>query len=145
MCAASCRRDGGYDEVFLDEGDMHMQDVVEALHAVNYQGAIDFDHVRQLTGDTANGRQYIAYSVGYVRALLQWPRARIGETERENGAHANACEVQQTGVGRYLQLAECKSASILRQAQDRQAQHERSGVRTGCSQHQWMRPASRSP
>ena len=65
--------DGGYDEVFLDEGDMHMQDVVEALHAVHYMGAIDFDHVRQLTGDTANGRQYIAYSVGYVRALLQWP------------------------------------------------------------------------
>ena len=62
--------DGGYDEVFLDEGDMHMQDVVEALHAVHYQGAIDFDHVMQLTGDSANGRQYIAYSVGYVRALL---------------------------------------------------------------------------
>ena len=63
--------DGSYSEVFLDEGDMHMQRVVEALHAVNYQGAIDFDHVMQLTGDTANGRQYVAYSVGYVRALLQ--------------------------------------------------------------------------
>ena len=43
---------------------------VEALHAVHYLGAIDFDHVMQLTGDSANGRQYIAYSVGYVRALL---------------------------------------------------------------------------
>lgn len=62
---------GSYSEVFLDEGDMHMQRVVEALHAVHYQGAIDFDHVMQLSGDTANGRQYTAYSVGYVRALLQ--------------------------------------------------------------------------
>lgn len=62
---------GSYSEVFLDEGDIHMQAVVEALHAVHYQGAIDFDHVMQLTGDTANGRQYTAYSVGYVRALLQ--------------------------------------------------------------------------
>ncbi len=60
-----------YSEVFLDEGDMHMQEVVEALHAVHYQGAIDFDHVMQLTGDTANGHMYTAYSVGYVRALLQ--------------------------------------------------------------------------
>ena len=63
--------DGAYSEVFLDEGDMHMQAVVEALHDVHYQGAIDFDHVMQLTGDTDNGRQYTAYSVGYVRALLQ--------------------------------------------------------------------------
>ena len=63
--------DGSYSEVFLDEGDMHMQQVVEALHGVHYQGAIDFDHVMQLTGDTANGHQYVAYSVGYVRALLQ--------------------------------------------------------------------------
>ena len=62
---------GGYSEVFLDEGDLHMREVVEALHGVNYQGAIDFDHVMQLTGDTANGHQYVAYSVGYVRALLQ--------------------------------------------------------------------------
>ena len=62
---------GAYSEVFLDEGDLHMQAVVEALHAVHYQGAIDFDHVMQLTGDTANGHQYVAYSVGYVRALLQ--------------------------------------------------------------------------
>ena len=62
---------GGYDEVFLDEGDLHMREVAEALHAVNYQGAIDFDHVMQLTGDTANGHQYVAYSVGYKRALLQ--------------------------------------------------------------------------
>lgn len=62
---------GSYSEVFLDEGDMHMQEVVEALYAVHYQGAIDFDHVMHLTGDTANGRQYTAYSVGYVRALLQ--------------------------------------------------------------------------
>lgn len=62
---------GSYSEVFLDEGDMHMQEVVEALHGVNYQGAIDFDHVMQITGDTANGHQWTAYSVGYVRALLQ--------------------------------------------------------------------------
>ena len=62
---------GAYSEVFLDEGDMHMQSVVEALHDVHYQGAIDFDHVMQLAGDTDNGRQYTAYSVGYVRALLQ--------------------------------------------------------------------------
>ncbi len=62
---------GAYEEVFLDEGDMRMQDVVAALHGVNYQGVIDFDHVMKLTGDTAYGRQYIAYSVGYVRALLQ--------------------------------------------------------------------------
>lgn len=65
------KRLGGYSEVMLDDGDLNMVQLVRALHDVGYEGAIDFDHVRELSGDTPTGRQYIGFCVGYMRAALQ--------------------------------------------------------------------------
>jgi mannonate dehydratase len=60
-----------YEEVFLDEGDLNMRQVAQALKDVGYTGAIDYDHVMRLTTDQPAGRAYIAYCVGYMRAVLQ--------------------------------------------------------------------------
>jgi mannonate dehydratase len=63
--------DQSYEEVFLDEGDLNMRWVAQALKNVNYSGAIDYDHVMRLSKDQPEGRSYIAYCVGYMRAILQ--------------------------------------------------------------------------
>jgi mannonate dehydratase len=60
-----------YEEVFLDEGDLKMRQVAQALKDVGYTGAIDYDHIMRLTSDQPEGRAYIAYCVGYMRAVLQ--------------------------------------------------------------------------
>jgi mannonate dehydratase len=60
-----------YEEVFLDEGDLNMRQVAQALQDVGYTGAIDYDHIMRLSTDQPEGRAYIAYCVGYMRAILQ--------------------------------------------------------------------------
>jgi len=60
----------GYAEVFLDDGDLDMRRVAQALHAVGYDGVIDYDHAMRISGDTSHGRQYIAFAVGYMKGLL---------------------------------------------------------------------------
>lgn len=60
-----------YEEVFLDEGDLNMRQVAQTLKDVGYTGAIDYDHVMRLSKDQPEGRSYIAYCVGYMRAILQ--------------------------------------------------------------------------
>ena len=63
--------DRGYSEVFLDDGDLDMSQVLGALNEVGYDGVIDYDHPMRITGDGPLPKQYIAYSVGYMRGLLQ--------------------------------------------------------------------------
>ena len=63
-------KDGGYDEVMLDDGDMDMLEVVRALDRVGYTGALNPDHDPVLEGDTENRNAARAFSVGYIRALL---------------------------------------------------------------------------
>lgn len=63
-------RDGGYDEVMLDEGDMDMLEVVRALDRVGYEGSLNTDHDAVLEGDTGNRNAARAFSVGYIRALI---------------------------------------------------------------------------
>jgi mannonate dehydratase len=60
----------GYSEVFVDEGDLKMADVLRALDEVGYKGVIDYDHPMQITGDGPLPKQYIAFAVGYMRGLL---------------------------------------------------------------------------
>jgi mannonate dehydratase len=60
-----------YEEVFLDEGDLNMRKVAQTLKDVGYTGAIDYDHVMRLSGDQPEGRAYIAYCVGYMKAIVQ--------------------------------------------------------------------------
>ena len=61
---------GGYAEVFVDEGDLDMAQVLRSLDAVGYDGVIDYDHAMQITGDRPLPKQYIAFCVGYMRGLL---------------------------------------------------------------------------
>jgi mannonate dehydratase len=62
--------DRGYSEVFVDDGDMPMGQVVRALDAVGYDGVIDFDHPVGITGEGRLPKQYISFAVGYMRGLL---------------------------------------------------------------------------
>lgn len=63
-------KDQGYKEVFLDDGDMNMAEVLRTLDEVGYDGVIDYDHPMGITGDQPIPKQYIAFAVGYQRGLL---------------------------------------------------------------------------
>jgi len=64
-------QDGRYSEVFIDDGDIPMPEVLRTLHEVGYQGVIDYDHPMGITGDQPLPKQYISFCVGYMRGLLQ--------------------------------------------------------------------------
>jgi mannonate dehydratase len=62
---------GAYEEVMLDDGDMEMFRVLEALDRVGYEGCLNPDHYPLLdvkADPTRNAA--LAWSVGYVKALL---------------------------------------------------------------------------
>jgi len=61
---------GGYAEVFVDDGDIDMPRVLRMLEDVGYTGVIDYDHAMHVTGDDPLPKQYIAYAMGYMRGLL---------------------------------------------------------------------------
>ncbi len=54
-------------ETFLDNGYMDMGQVMEALREVDFDGAVIADHVPGMVGGS---RVQLAYSIGYMRALL---------------------------------------------------------------------------
>jgi mannonate dehydratase len=60
----------GYEEVMLDDGDMNMFKIVLELRKVGFDGCLNPDHVFPLEGDSAASEQGLAYSVGYMKALL---------------------------------------------------------------------------
>jgi mannonate dehydratase len=62
--------DGGYSEVFVDDGDLKMADVLRTLDEVDYDGVIDYDHPMTITGDQPLPKQYIGFAIGYMRGLL---------------------------------------------------------------------------
>ena len=47
-----------------------MAKVVRTLHAVGYDGVIDYDHPIGIIGDAPLPKQYMAFAVGYMRGLL---------------------------------------------------------------------------
>ena len=68
---------GGYEETALDDGDMNMFKIIQALDHVGFDGCINPDHIPIIEGDYANGMtgapvayQGLAYAVGYIKALL---------------------------------------------------------------------------
>ena len=69
-CAAAWRRRGGFEEVLLDDGDMNMFRVVRELRRVGFDGCLNPDHLQQIEGDNASAHQALAYSIGYIKALL---------------------------------------------------------------------------
>lgn len=55
-------------ETFLDDGYMDMHQVMRALREVGFDGAVISDHLPTMVG----GRRVAeAYSIGYMRALIQ--------------------------------------------------------------------------
>jgi len=63
-------RDGGYEEVMPDDGDMDMLEVLRALDGVGYRGSLNPDHFPLLASDTEERNAGRAFSVGHTRALL---------------------------------------------------------------------------
>lgn len=61
---------GGFEEVLLDDGDMNMFRILQALQKVGFDGCLNPDHTCQLEGDNANGVLGVAYSVAYIKGLL---------------------------------------------------------------------------
>ena len=61
---------GGYEEVLLDDGDMNMYRILQALHKVGFDGCINPDHIPAIEGDQGLVSQGLAYSIGYIKALL---------------------------------------------------------------------------
>lgn len=61
---------GGFEEVLLDDGDMNMYRILQALHRVEFDGCLNPDHIPALEGDSPGVSVGLAYSVGYIKALL---------------------------------------------------------------------------
>ncbi|MBN1247384.1 MAG: mannonate dehydratase [Anaerolineae bacterium] len=61
---------GGFEEVLLDDGDMNMARILRALQQVGFDGCINPDHIPALEGDQDSLSMGLAYSVGYIKALL---------------------------------------------------------------------------
>lgn len=59
-----------FDETFQDDGDTDQYEAVKAYLEVGFEGPIRPDHSPRIAGD-ANGHVGMAFSVGYLRALMQ--------------------------------------------------------------------------
>ena len=61
---------GGFEEVLLDDGDMNAFRIVRELHRVGFDGCLNPDHLQSIEGDLGYPQQSLAYSIGYLKALL---------------------------------------------------------------------------
>jgi len=66
-------------ETFVDGGYMDMYKVMKALCEVGFDGAVIADHVPGMAG---GGRAGTAYSIGYMKALLERAKAEVGSGSR---------------------------------------------------------------
>ena len=55
-----------FEEVLLDDGDMNMFKVLLELQKIGFDGCLNPDHIPNIEG----GSSGLAYSIGYIRALL---------------------------------------------------------------------------
>lgn len=62
-------------ETFIDDGYMDMYKVMKALREVNFDGVVIADHVPNIVGGRRVG---LAYSIGYMRALLERANEEVG-------------------------------------------------------------------
>ena len=60
----------GFEEVLLDDGDINMFKILRELHQVGFDGCVNPDHIPALEGDGPGVHQGLAYSVGYIKAML---------------------------------------------------------------------------
>ena len=61
---------GGFEEALLDDGDMNLFKLLLELRKVGFDGCINPDHIPGIEGDGDDAHQGLAYSVGYIKALL---------------------------------------------------------------------------
>ena len=61
---------GGFEEVLLDDGDLNMFKILLELKRVGFDGCLNPDHIPALEGDTSGVHHGLAYSVGYIKALI---------------------------------------------------------------------------
>jgi len=61
---------GGFEEVLLDDGDMNMFKIILELKRVGFNGCLNPDHIPKIEGDGSNVHQGLAYSIGYIKAML---------------------------------------------------------------------------
>ena len=73
-----------FQEVFPDEGDMLMPQVLRTLYEVDYPFMVMPDHMPRHEDDP-NGRQAFAYGYGYIKGLIQSLKYEIGQDLNEEG------------------------------------------------------------
>jgi len=61
---------GGFEETLLDDGDMNMFRILLELDRVGYDGCLNPDHIPPIEGDSEHASLGLAYSIGYLKALL---------------------------------------------------------------------------
>ena len=61
---------GGFEEVLLDDGDMNMFRILLELRKIGFDGCLNPDHIPGIEGSTPGASLGLAYSVGYIKALL---------------------------------------------------------------------------
>ncbi len=73
-----------FQEVYPDEGDMLMPQVLRTLYEVDYPFMVMPDHMPQHPDDPG-GRMGFAYAYGYIKGLLQSLKYEIGQDLNEEG------------------------------------------------------------
>ena len=73
-----------FQEVYPDEGDMYMPQVLRSLYEIDYPFMLMPDHMPQ-HDDDPNGRMAFAYGYGYIKGLLQSLKYEIGQDIQEEG------------------------------------------------------------
>ena len=61
---------GAFEETLLDDGDFNPFKVLLELRRVGFDGCINPDHIPAIEGDGPGAHHGLAYSIGYLRAML---------------------------------------------------------------------------
>lgn len=59
-----------YEETLLDDGDMNLFKILLELKRIGFDGCVNADHIPVIEGDQNGGTHGLAYSIGYIKALL---------------------------------------------------------------------------
>jgi mannonate dehydratase len=60
----------GFEETLLDDGDMSMFKILQALKDAHFDGCLNPDHIPTVEGDGKQVHHGLAYSVGYIKAQI---------------------------------------------------------------------------